>query len=97
MVGDLGLGAGRGGTVSGAIASCSVQRAESPHSVRNRREYDEIAEMFTDLYPDVSVPKNATTMPTTGRAGHLPYRKLISFHSGNWPLLFPVWKLTGYD
>jgi len=26
---------------------------------RNRREYDEIAEMFSDLYPDVPVPKNA--------------------------------------
>ncbi|MEU0055893.1 PIN domain-containing protein [Streptomyces sp. NPDC006334] len=44
---------------AGAIASCYVQRAEFLYSARNGREYDEIAEMFTDLYPDVSVPKNA--------------------------------------
>jgi len=44
---------------AGAIASCSVQRTEFLYSARNGREYDEIAEMFTDLYPDVSVPKNA--------------------------------------
>jgi predicted nucleic acid-binding protein len=36
-----------------------VQFAEFLHSARNGREYDEITEMFTDLYPDVSVPKNA--------------------------------------
>ncbi|MDQ0956254.1 hypothetical protein QFZ66_000132 [Streptomyces sp. B4I13] len=36
-----------------------MQRAEVLHSARNGREYDEISEMFTDLYPDVSVPKNA--------------------------------------
>ncbi|MFE3033459.1 PIN domain-containing protein [Streptomyces canus] len=44
---------------AGAIASCYVQRAEFLHSARDGREYDEIVEMFTDLYPDVSVPKNA--------------------------------------
>lgn len=44
---------------AGAVASCCVQRAEFLHSARKGREYDEIAEMFTDLYPDVSVPKNA--------------------------------------
>jgi predicted nucleic acid-binding protein len=44
---------------AGAIASCSVQRAEFLHSARNGREYDEILEMFTDLSPDVSVPKSA--------------------------------------
>ncbi|MFJ8599304.1 PIN domain-containing protein [Streptomyces shenzhenensis] len=44
---------------AGAVASCYAQRAEFLYSARNRREYDEIAEMFTDLYPDVSVPKNA--------------------------------------
>jgi predicted nucleic acid-binding protein len=43
----------------GVIGSCYVQRTEFLHSARNGREYDEIAEMFTDLYPDVSVPKNA--------------------------------------
>ncbi|GGT36041.1 PIN domain-containing protein [Streptomyces purpureus] len=42
-----------------AIASCYPQRAEFLYSARNSREYDEIAEMFTDLYPDVAVPKNA--------------------------------------
>lgn len=42
-----------------AIASCYPQRTEFLHSARNGREYDEIAEMFTDLYPDVAVPKNA--------------------------------------
>ncbi|MEU0845461.1 PIN domain-containing protein [Streptomyces sp. NPDC005962] len=42
-----------------AVASCYPQRAEFLYSARSRREYDEIAEMFTDLYPDASVPKNA--------------------------------------
>jgi predicted nucleic acid-binding protein len=44
---------------AGAIASCYAQRTEFLHSARTGREYDEIVEMFTDLYPDVSVPKNA--------------------------------------
>ncbi|MFJ8547321.1 PIN domain-containing protein [Streptomyces sp. NPDC093586] len=44
---------------AGAIASCYVQRTEFLYSARNRREYDEIAEMFSDLYPDAAVPKNA--------------------------------------
>ncbi|MET9546875.1 PIN domain-containing protein [Streptomyces sp. NPDC006627] len=44
---------------AGAVASCYAQRAEFLYSARNRREYDEIVEMFTDLYPDMSVPKNA--------------------------------------
>jgi len=44
---------------AGAIGCSYVQRAEFLYSARNGREYDEIAEMFTDLYPDVSVPKNA--------------------------------------
>lgn len=44
---------------AGAIASCYPQRTEFLHSARDRREYDEIAEMFADLYPDASVPKNA--------------------------------------
>ncbi|MFB7518239.1 PIN domain-containing protein [Streptomyces sp. NPDC056144] len=42
-----------------AIASCYPQRAEFLYSARDGREYDEIAEMFADLYPDVAVPKNA--------------------------------------
>ncbi len=43
----------------GAIASCYPQRTEFLRSARNSREYDEIAEMFSDLYPDASVPKGA--------------------------------------
>lgn len=43
----------------GAIGSCYPQRAEFLFSARDRVEYDEIAEMFSDLYPDVSVPKHA--------------------------------------
>ena len=42
-----------------AIGSCYPQRTEFLYSARDRSEYDEIAEMFGDLYPDVSVPKNA--------------------------------------
>jgi predicted nucleic acid-binding protein len=42
-----------------AIGSCYPQRTEFLYSARNASEYDEIAEMFADLYPDVSVPKNA--------------------------------------
>jgi predicted nucleic acid-binding protein len=42
-----------------AIASCYPQRTEFLYSARNAAEYDEITEMFGDLYPDVSVPKNA--------------------------------------
>ncbi|MEO3751469.1 PIN domain-containing protein [Streptomyces sp. B6B3] len=44
---------------AGAIASCYPQRAEFLYSARTGREYDEIAEMFADLYPDVAVPKGA--------------------------------------
>lgn len=44
---------------AGAIASCYVQRAEFLYRARNRSEYDEIAEMFSDLCPDAAVPKNA--------------------------------------
>ena len=42
-----------------AIGSCYPQRAEFLFSARDGSEFDEITEMFTDLYPDVSVPKNA--------------------------------------
>ncbi|MGK4580596.1 PIN domain-containing protein [Kitasatospora sp. HPMI-4] len=44
---------------AGSIASCYPQRAEFLYSARDGREYDEISEMFADLYPDVSVPKSA--------------------------------------
>ncbi|MET9776418.1 PIN domain-containing protein [Streptomyces sp. NPDC006367] len=43
----------------GAVGSCYAQRAEFLYSARTGREYDEISEMFTDLYPDVPVPKSA--------------------------------------
>jgi len=42
-----------------AIGSCYPQRTEFLHAARNASEYDEITEMFGDLYPDVSVPKAA--------------------------------------
>jgi predicted nucleic acid-binding protein len=42
-----------------SIASCYPQRTEFLYTARTAAEYDEIAEMFGDLYPDVSVPKNA--------------------------------------
>ncbi|MFE0465361.1 PIN domain-containing protein [Kitasatospora sp. NPDC058965] len=60
---------------AGSIASCSPQRAEFLYSARDGREYDEISEMFTELYPDVSVPKSAgrwidTVQRRTALAGH---------------------------
>ncbi len=42
-----------------AIGSCYPQRTEFLYTARDRAEYEEITEMFDDLYPDVSVPKNA--------------------------------------
>jgi predicted nucleic acid-binding protein len=42
-----------------AIGSCYPQWAEFLYSARYAAEYDEIAEMFSDLYPDVAVPKTA--------------------------------------
>jgi predicted nucleic acid-binding protein len=42
-----------------AIGSCYPQRTEFLYSARDATEYDEITEMFGDLYPDVAVPKNA--------------------------------------
>ncbi len=42
-----------------AIGSCYPQRTEFLYSARNAVEYDEITEMFSDLYPDVAVPKTA--------------------------------------
>jgi predicted nucleic acid-binding protein len=44
---------------AGAICSCDPQRAEFRRSARNLREYDEMVEMFDDLYPDAPVPKHA--------------------------------------
>ncbi|MEV0188541.1 PIN domain-containing protein [Kitasatospora purpeofusca] len=42
-----------------SIASCFPQRTEFLHSACDGREYDEIAEVFADLCPDVPVPKGA--------------------------------------
>lgn len=42
-----------------AIGSCYPQRTEFLYTARNAGEYDEITEMFGDLYPEVPVPKNA--------------------------------------
>lgn len=58
-----------------AIASCYPQRAEFLYSARDAAEYDEIAEMFADLYPDAAVPKNAgrwisAVQYQMARAGH---------------------------
>jgi predicted nucleic acid-binding protein len=43
----------------GAIGSCAAQRTEFLQSARNLDEYDHMAEMFTCLHPDVTVPKCA--------------------------------------
>ncbi len=58
-----------------AIGSCYPQRAEFLYSARGAAEYDEIADMFAGLYPDMSVPKNAgrwiaTVQYQMARAGH---------------------------
>jgi predicted nucleic acid-binding protein len=43
---------------SGAIGSCEPQRAEFRRSARNADEFDQINEMFRDVYPAVPVPKS---------------------------------------
>uniref|UniRef100_UPI003EBC8E3F PIN domain-containing protein n=1 Tax=Streptomyces tabacisoli TaxID=3156398 RepID=UPI003EBC8E3F len=43
----------------GEIASCYPQRTEVLTSARNLVEFDGLSSMFTDLYGDVAVPKNA--------------------------------------
>lgn len=42
-----------------AVASCYPQRTEFLYTARNATEYDEMTEMYGDLYPDVPVPKTA--------------------------------------
>ena len=42
-----------------AIGSCQAQRTEFRRSARNSDEYEQMTEMFGDLYPDVPVPKAA--------------------------------------
>ncbi len=43
----------------GAIGSCAPQRTEFLQSARSLDEFDDMTEMFADLHPDVTVPKNA--------------------------------------
>lgn len=60
LLGDVGLqDAWYDAVDAEAIASCYPQRTEFLYTARTASEYDEITEMFGDLYPDVSVPKNA--------------------------------------
>ncbi|MYR97439.1 MULTISPECIES: PIN domain-containing protein [unclassified Streptomyces] len=60
LLSDTALQSARSDAIeAGTVASCCPQRAEFLYGARNAGEYDEIAEMFTDLYPDASVPKSA--------------------------------------
>lgn len=43
----------------GAVASCHPQRIEFRRSARTIDEYEQMSEMFSTLYPDAVVPKNA--------------------------------------
>ncbi|MFE9422352.1 PIN domain-containing protein [Kitasatospora sp. NPDC006697] len=40
------------------IGSCAPQRTEFRRSARNLVHYEQMGEMFADLYPDVPLPKN---------------------------------------
>ncbi|WP_329387089.1 PIN domain-containing protein [Streptomyces sp. NBC_01716] len=42
----------------GAVGSCHPQRVEFKRSARHVDEYDRMTDMFAELHPDVSVPKN---------------------------------------
>jgi predicted nucleic acid-binding protein len=44
--------------LSGAVGSCEPQRAEFRRSARNADEFDQMNQMFRDVYPDVPVPKS---------------------------------------
>jgi predicted nucleic acid-binding protein len=41
-----------------AVGSCPPQRVEFLRSARNADEYEQMTNMFADLYPDVPVPKS---------------------------------------
>lgn len=45
--------------VAQTVGSCYPQRSEFLYSARDAQEFDEINEMFANIYPDVSVPKQA--------------------------------------
>ena len=42
-----------------AVGSCHPQRTEFRRSARNLDEFEQMGEMFTDLYPDAAMPKAA--------------------------------------
>jgi predicted nucleic acid-binding protein len=44
---------------TGAVGSCHPQRAEFRRSARDIDEYEQMTNMFEDLYPDVPMPKGA--------------------------------------
>jgi predicted nucleic acid-binding protein len=44
--------------LSGAVGSCEPQRAQFRRSARNADEFDQMDQMFRDIYPDVPVPKS---------------------------------------
>lgn len=43
----------------GAVGSCHAQRVEFRRSARDVAEYDDMTQMFDDLYPDVPIHKSA--------------------------------------
>jgi predicted nucleic acid-binding protein len=44
---------------AGAVGSCHPQRVEFRRSARTIDEYEQMSEMFDELYPDAAVPKGA--------------------------------------
>lgn len=44
--------------LSGSVGSCEPQRAEFRRSARNAGEFEQMNQMFHDVYPDVPVPKS---------------------------------------
>jgi hypothetical protein len=70
--------------LSGAVGSCEPQRAEFRRSARNADEFDQMNQMFRDVYPDVPVPKSVcgggSIRRSTGwqaRVRCVPYRLWI--------------------
>lgn len=43
----------------GAVGSCYPQRVEFRRSARNLDEYEQMSDMFDELYPDAAVPRTA--------------------------------------
>jgi predicted nucleic acid-binding protein len=44
--------------LSRAVGSCEPQRSQFRRSARNVNEFDQMNQMFRDVYPDVPVPKS---------------------------------------